>query len=69
MSYEDLCKSLGIDREAITQQCMEPASAAVGHEREYLSDRIGQRVKPPTEDVSHLIPPYGQTISKRLRKK
>ena len=68
MSYSELCKSLGIDRDAITARCIEPTSAAVGREREYFRDNIGPRVKPPMEDVSHLIDPYGQTISKRLRK-
>lgn len=69
MSYAERFKELlGIDRDTITQQCMEPTSTAVGKEPEYLRDNIGPRVKPPTEDCSHLIDPYGQTISKRLRK-
>jgi hypothetical protein len=68
MSYSELCKSLGIDREAITKRCEEPTSTAVGREKEYLKQNIGRRVKPPMEDVSHLIDPYGQTISKRLKK-
>jgi hypothetical protein len=68
MSYAERFKELlGIDRDSITQQCMEPANAGVGHEKEYLRETIGPRVKPPMEDVSHLIDAYGQTISKRLR--
>lgn len=70
MSYEERFKQLlGIDRSVITERCAEPASTAVGKEKEHFSDRIGPRVKPPIEDVSHLIDPYGQTISKRLKKK
>ena len=41
MSYEDLCKSLGIDREAIAKQCENPNSTAVGQEKEYLKQNIG----------------------------
>jgi hypothetical protein len=69
MSYSELCKSLGIDREAITKALDVPTSTSVGREKEYFRDNIGPRVKPPMEDVSHLIDPYGQTISKRLKKK
>lgn len=68
-SYEELCKSLGIDRQAITASLEVPTSTAVGTEKTYLRHNIGPRVKPPMEDVSHLIDPYGQRISKRLRKK
>lgn len=67
-SYEDLCKSLGIDRPAITAALDVPTSTAVGKEKLYLHDNIGKRIRPPMEDISHLIDPYGQTISKRLRK-
>jgi hypothetical protein len=69
MSYSELCKSLGIDREAITKRCEEPTSTAVGREKEYLKQIIGRRGKPPMGDVSRLVVPYGQTISKRLKKK
>ena len=70
MTYEERFKELlGIDRGDITAALEVPTSTAVGKEREYFRDNIGPRVKPPMEDVSHLIDPYGQTISKRLRKK
>lgn len=69
MSYAERFKELlGIDRDAITAALDVPTSTAVGKEREYLRDNIGPRVKPPMEDVSHLIDPYGQRISQRLRK-
>jgi hypothetical protein len=60
---------MSIDREAITKRCDEQTKTPVGREKEYLKQNIGRRVKPPMEDVSHLIDPYGQTISKRLKKK
>jgi hypothetical protein len=69
MSYDELCKSLGIDREAITKACADPVSIAVGKEQRYFQNVIGPRVKsPPIEDVSRLVDEYGQEISKRLRK-
>lgn len=69
MTYEQRFKELlGIDREAITSALEVPTSTAVGTEKTYFRDNIGPRVKPPMEDVSHLIDPYGQRISKRLRK-
>ena len=69
MNYQDLCKSLGIDREAITKACAAPESTSVGKEPLYFQLHIGPRVKPPTEDLSRLVDEYGQTISKRLKNK
>lgn len=69
MNYNELCKSLGIDRDAITKACADPVSSAVGKEQLYFQQYIGKREKPPIEDVSHLVDEYGQTISRRLRKK
>lgn len=69
MTYEERCKLLGIDREAITKACEVPTSTAVGKEPLYFTRNVGRRHKPPMEDVSHLVDAYGQTISKRLRKK
>lgn len=70
MTLEDRYKSLGIDRDAITRACADPVSTAVGKEQEYFQTYIGPRVKPPIkEDLSRYVDAYGQTISKRLKKK
>lgn len=68
MSYDELCKSLGIDREAITKACADPVNTAVGKETRYFQDNIGKRYKPPIEDLSRFVDNYGQSISRRLRK-
>lgn len=69
MTYDELCKSIGIDREAITKACADPISIAVGKEPRYFQLNVGPRVKaPPIEDVSRLIDQYGQEISRRNRK-
>ena len=69
MSYEARFKELlGIDRQSITEALQETTNVAGRKEKTYLTEKIGKRVKPPMEDISHLIDPYGQTISKRLRK-
>ena len=58
MTYNDLCKSLGIDRDAITKSCTEPLlNHAVGREREVFKEKVGPRV-PPTikqEDLSRFV--------------
>lgn len=69
MSYEELCKSLGIDREAITKACAEPPSIAVGKEPGFSHRPVGQRVKPPIEDLSRFVSKMGQKVARKLRKR
>jgi hypothetical protein len=69
MTYEDRCKSLGIDREAITKACADPESTAVGKERDYLTKAIGTRVKPLMEDLSRFVSKMGQKVAGKLRKR
>jgi len=70
MTYDELCKSIGIDREAITKACADPVSIAVGKEPRYFQINVGPRVKDPPikEDMSKYIDQYGQEISNRMRK-
>jgi hypothetical protein len=70
MTYADLCKSLGIDREAITKACEEPKNHAVGREREVFMERVGKRVKPTAmeEDLSRFVSKMGQKVAGKLRK-
>lgn len=69
MTYNELCKSLGIDREAITKACADPVSISVGKEQRYFKPDLVNRHKPPIkEDLSRLIDAYGQRMSKLLRK-
>ena len=69
MTYTELCKSLGIDREAITKACADPVSTAVGKEQRYFQDTIGERIKPPIEeDLSRFVSKMGQKMARNRRK-
>lgn len=68
MNYNELCKSIGIDRDAITKACADPVKASITKENRTFKVNIGKRYKPPIEDVSRLVDDYGQKMSKRLRK-
>ena len=69
MNYNDLCKSLGIDREAITKACADPVSASVGKEQTYFQHNIGERVRPPIEeDLSRFVSKMGQKMARNRRK-
>lgn len=69
MSYEDLCKSIGIDRDAITKACADPLNGAIGREPDTKRQNVGERIKRPLEDWSHLVSGYGRNISDKLRSK
>lgn len=68
MTYDDLCKSLGIDREAITKACADPVSTSVGKEQTYFTDKIGERIKPPMDDLSRFVSKMGQKMARNRRK-
>lgn len=68
MSYYDLCKSLGIDREAITRACADLPNIAVGKEPAFFTKTIGSRYNPPIEDLSRFVSKMGQKVSRKLRK-
>lgn len=69
MSYDELCKSIGIDREAITKTCAGPVSGAIGKEPDVARQKMGKRIKRPLEDWSHLVSGYGRNISDKLKSK
>lgn len=69
MNYDDLCKSLGIDREAISKTAVGPVSGSIGKELDVKRQKMGKRIKRPLEDWSHLVSGYGRNISDRLKSK
>ena len=71
MTYDELCKSLGIDREVITKACADPLNGAICKEKGIWGVPMGKRVQTNRvdEDVSHLVTPLARRISNRLRAK
>jgi hypothetical protein len=72
MSYEDLCKNLGIDREAITKAATEPSNGAITQEKGLWRVPMGKRILAPDrkdEDVSHLVSPLARRIANKLKAK
>lgn len=70
MNYDELCKSIGIDRGAITKACADPPNTAIRKEPYYLKRKIGQRVNPPPgADLSHLVSKTARQIASKLRRK
>ncbi len=73
MSYDDLCKKLGIDRAAITKAVEEPKnqSVKVGKEGSLWRVPMGKRVQTNRvdEDMSHLVTPLARKISNKLKAK
>lgn len=64
MNYDELCKSLGIDREAIRNACDVPVTGAIGREPGNPK-KIGLRFhRPLNEDLSHLNGENGRKIYK-----
>jgi len=68
LNYDELCKSIGIDREAITKACADPVNTSVCKEPMYFRKNMGKRYKPPIEDLSRFVSPLGQRVAQKLRK-
>jgi hypothetical protein len=69
MTYEDLCKSIGIDRDKI-KKSGHPGKTPVVKEPAYLAPRGTPRVRrPPGEDLSHLVTPLARKIADKLKGK
>lgn len=69
MNYDDLCKSLGIDRDAITKTAAGPVNGAIGKELDVTRQKMGKKIKRPLEDWSHLVSSYGRSVSNKLKGK
>ena len=70
-SYEELCRSLGIDREAITKAVAGPEKGSINNEAACWRKPMGKRLKPAIEDedLSHLVSPLARKIANKLKAK